>query len=141
MGRPDVPPQGRSSPSSRRAWIEIKKRLTKYTVPCVALLAEGVDRNPSAPRPATPPGVSPSSRRAWIEIRRTGPRTAHIASPSSRRAWIEIVLRTYSAASRTVALLAEGVDRNHGNAVHARLLLASPSSRRAWIEIAVKRYT
>ena len=33
-------------------------------------------------------------------------------SPSSRRAWIEIVGATKTAASETVALLAEGVDRN-----------------------------
>ena len=33
------------SPSSRRAWIEIKKRGRGSSHPCVALLAEGVDRN------------------------------------------------------------------------------------------------
>ena len=33
------------SPSSRRAWIEIKNRRMKEMRPDVALLAEGVDRN------------------------------------------------------------------------------------------------
>ena len=33
------------SPSSRRAWIEIAKRLLQMTSRWVALLAEGVDRN------------------------------------------------------------------------------------------------
>ena len=35
----------------------------------------------------------------------------------------------------TVALLAEGVDRNHILAAHNPQTLKSPSSRRAWIEI------
>ena len=34
-------------------------------------------------------------------------------SPSSRRAWIEIRRRAYQRGSSPVALLAEGVDRNH----------------------------
>ena len=34
-----------TSPSSRRAWIEIKKSLLRIVVKSVALLAEGVDRN------------------------------------------------------------------------------------------------
>ena len=41
------------------------------------------------------------------------------ASPSSRRAWIEIFLPAQKELTRLVALLAEGVDRNH-------LLLAIP---------------
>ena len=58
--------------------------------------------------------LSPSSRRAWIEMqllqrdRRGGQR-----SPSSRRAWIEIDLEAEAhGEGETVALLAEGVDRN-----------------------------
>ena len=35
----------------------------------------------------------------------------------------------------TVALLAEGVDRNCTGFAHGGGLLSSPSSRRAWIEI------
>ena len=34
-------------------------------------------------------------------------------SPSSRRAWIEIYIRIKDTSPRIVALLAEGVDRNH----------------------------
>ena len=34
------------SPSSRRAWIEIGDRMVPPTCGLVALLAEGVDRNP-----------------------------------------------------------------------------------------------
>ena len=56
----------------------------------VALLAEGVDRNPSSAH------SSPSCSR----------------SPSSRRAWIEIMSWRIPCSSELVALLAEGVDRN-----------------------------
>ena len=38
----------------------------------------------------------------------------------------------------TVALLAEGVDRNYANQCHPHFMTLSPSSRRAWIEIATK---
>ena len=56
----------------------------------VALLAEGVDRNPWAFKDFALNEKSPSSRRAWIEITFVG--------------WKEVVQK--------VALLAEGVDRN-----------------------------
>ena len=56
----------------------------------VALLAEGVDRNPSNLMSARAAAGSPSSRRAWIEIAKNGPPGACSQSPSSRRAWIEI---------------------------------------------------
>ena len=36
-----------TSPSSRRAWIEIVPKMSFYENNRVALLAEGVDRNPS----------------------------------------------------------------------------------------------
>ena len=39
------------------------------------------------------------------------------------------------ATRKTVALLAEGVDRNILTSPYSLFLLASPSSRRAWIEI------
>ena len=78
------------SPSSRRAWIEISKAAAAASATCVALLAEGVDRNSNGLRyPCDPEG-----------------------SPSSRRAWIEIVLLKYPSRCSDVALLAEGVDRN-----------------------------
>ena len=57
------------------------------------------------------------------------------SSPSSRRAWIEILARTTSAARCSVALLAEGVDRNIAEMSCNVTRSRSPSSRRAWIEI------
>ena len=58
-----------------------------------------------------------------------------LLSPSSRRAWIEIFWLSAYVTLLSVALLAEGVDRN----IHATFFPAaermSPSSRRAWIEI------
>ena len=59
------------SPSSRRAWIEMRLIKLCIALRLVALLAEGVDRN--APLATTPPyaGGSPSSRRAWIEMLKT----------------------------------------------------------------------
>ena len=123
------------SPSSRRAWIEINFAAMLNAAEVVALLAEGVDRNVIL-QPDKPGDLgSPSSRRAWIEIRRKK-KTKHVQrSPSSRRAWIEIRLTSDAEASHSVALLAEGVDRNteREDKVAARHL--SPSSRRAWIEI------
>ena len=57
--------------------------------------------------------MSPSSRRAWIEITWMRYCRVILSSPSSRRAWIEIAkLRPHDGAE-TVALLAEGVDRNY----------------------------
>ena len=81
-----------------------------------------------------------------------------LLSPSSRRAWIEIYFARYLLCPVSVALLAEGVDRNLersrriadcapvallAEGVDRNSLLlssghpfpASPSSRRAWIEI------
>ena len=57
------------SPSSRRAWIEIREVGKGSPRASVALLAEGVDRNLC--RHTVPPdrSESPSSRRAWIEIK------------------------------------------------------------------------
>ena len=56
-------------------------------------------------------------------------------SPSSRRAWIEILGGAFLSAVETVALLAEGVDRNKKLKEAIRHEARSPSSRRAWIEI------
>ena len=129
------PTQGRTSPSSRRAWIEIGWYRSAGTSRWVALLAEGVDRNSC---PAIRPwhwkvallaeGVDRNSYLSrWLGADR--------ASPSSRRAWIEINSRSLRSRSSSVALLAEGVDRNpSGRSAHA-LHRASPSSRRAWIEM------
>ena len=56
--------------------------------------------------------LSPSSRRAWIEIGIFRPGVIANRSPSSRRAWIEMGAVSRSQTIGTVALLAEGVDRN-----------------------------
>ena len=78
------------SPSSRRAWIEIiHQRKTSRPV-CVALLAEGVDRN-SFLWPITVTGI-----------------VALLAEGVDRNLQAEQSFR----AEAQVALLAEGVDRN-----------------------------
>ena len=148
------------SPSSRRAWIEILDIYPKWSYYRVALLAEGVDRNISAAMTIDREIRSPSSRRAWIEIALRAFSALRLdRSPSSRRAWIEIGRRDHPDGRISVALLAEGVDRNNSFCLRSNstcvALLAegvdrnlqrknrfaagplSPSSRRAWIEIAV----
>ena len=102
------------SPSSRRAWIEIRPAARSNKRTNVALLAEGVDRNRVLER--VPQHLD--------------------ASPSSRRAWIEIMHWCRNSGMPRVALLAEGVDRNTGCCVRLCLGRRSPSSRRAWIEMA-----
>ena len=79
--------------------------------------------------------MSPSSRRAWIEII-----TLAMACPRATVALLaEGVDRNYEAlqiGSRAdVALLAEGVDRNVLVARRVKIAFRSPSSRRAWIEM------
>ena len=78
------------SPSSRRAWIEIRMSSGVPGPISVALLAEGVDRNLDAGGKLRQVSQSPSSRRAWIEIIYSGGAVTGLQSPSSRRAWIEI---------------------------------------------------
>ena len=56
------------SPSSRRAWIEIRLFHDYFRSCYVALLAEGVDRNRIGLLQCVDVLLSPSSRRAWIEI-------------------------------------------------------------------------
>ena len=78
------------SPSSRRAWIEIRVLQLRREGKLVALLAEGVDRNRRLFSVVTQPPLSPSSRRAWIEMALNCSCPPWMMSPSSRRAWIEI---------------------------------------------------
>ena len=101
------------SPSSRRAWIEIRAANGTSVSKKVALLAEGVDRN-----------FFENCLFAKI-----------CKSPSSRRAWIEITSISVAFAFFRVALLAEGVDRNLSWLTPRACCCPSPSSRRAWIEI------
>ena len=100
------------SPSSRRAWIEIRCNADHATHRHVALLAEGVDRNRSKVVCTALESMSPSSRRAWIEI--VGghhlddrPPVALLAEGVDRNriGWMAFRISC-------VALLAEGVDRN-----------------------------
>ena len=103
----------RLSPSTRRAWIEIKGIDLSEHQGSVALHPEGVDRNSNdfetQPTPEValhPEGVdrnfatgmiveliklSPSTRRAWIEIGISSRAQKTVLSPSTRRAWIEIL--------------------------------------------------
>ena len=124
------------SPSSRRAWIEIKGLVHCRKSRIVALLAEGVDRNDFCRVYFQTKPVSPSSRRAWIEIRHyPGAARQHyvalLAEGVDRNAW-----RCWKGLGHVlVALLAEGVDRNHLRGLRSDLRPWSPSSRRAWIEI------
>ncbi len=78
-----------TSPSSRRAWIEISKSSYYDWAKIVALLAEGVDRNRSAPHGVALCGV------------------ALLAEGVDRNNTVTSVAITSG-----VALLAEGVDRN-----------------------------
>ena len=78
------------SPSSRRAWIEIRSKRMQTAGSSVALLAEGVDRNSRRDCTQMTRQLSPSSRRAWIEIFWRSCIWREVESPSSRRAWIEI---------------------------------------------------
>ena len=56
------------SPSSRRAWIEIRSGGGCADAGRVALLAEGVDRNAVVRGEVDALDLSPSSRRAQVEI-------------------------------------------------------------------------
>ena len=64
----NAPELQNQSPSSRRAWIEIICSLWTAPRSCVALLAEGVDRNYLYRAGLKDEIESPSSRRAWIEM-------------------------------------------------------------------------
>ena len=102
----------------------------------VALLAEGVDRNPFGPVANQDCTRSPSSRRAWIEIIkalriRSAVCVALLAEGVDRNSFF--VFRDDPPAG--VALLAEGVDRNNKGVADQIGGVLSPSSRRAWIEI------
>ncbi len=111
LGISQMPP---TSPSSRRAWIEICSPPVLPVVRFVALLAEGVDRNSS----------SCWANTAAIPV-------ALLAEGVDRNSHHA----TREATTVMVALLAEGVDRNPVLVHVLPLVLPSPSSRRAWIEI------
>ena len=89
----------KASPSSRRAWIEIKRQAAwpQHHRP-VALLAEGVDRNIVDRRRVF--GIVPVALLAEGVDRNVIKRCSVLIgapSPSSRRAWIEIFASAYRA--------------------------------------------
>ena len=131
--------QGTWSPSSRRAWIEIRAPSTPPRRKTVALLAEGVDRNVIQASVFSGMPSSPSSRRAWIEI--------CTAARGSRQVLVALLAEGVDRNSpchcrrqtrAVVALLAEGVDRNRDAGDAGPFSGQSPSSRRAWIEISTR---
>ena len=80
----------KTSPSSRRAWVEIIQSARPGRNAPVALLAEGVGRNRGRDGVYYVADRSPSSRRAWVEIRFGFQSPPGYRSPSSRRAWVEM---------------------------------------------------
>ena len=149
---------GQALPNLCKSFYNETKAEMFFSVFAVALLAEGVDRNGSRKKRIQPASLSLSSRRAWIEIAlspcNAGGKTSlssrrawiEIAacsrsrrsagrSLSSRRAWIEIEIKRQELERQSVALLAEGVDRNAQGNHHNIFASWSLSSRRAWIEI------
>ena len=101
-----------SSPSSRRAWIEMVTTGAGQQQGHVALLAEGVDRNWTS---------CPASSNCRVALLAEG---------------VDRNLSMRTRCTRTlVALLAEGVDRNWQRGEALDYTNTSPSSRRAWIEI------
>ena len=102
------------SPSSRRAWIEIRCPRCSPPAGRVALLAEGVDRN------------------LVVLLHRLHDReVALLAEGVDRNPTAENIYRQI----QVVALLAEGVDRNTPSLAAPTDIPKSPSSRRAWIEM------
>ena len=80
------------SPSSQRAWIEITSRINSEFQECVALLAEGVDRNLHLQytwtRSANVALLAEGVDRNGKEV---DDMTEAEVSPSSQRAWIEMI--------------------------------------------------
>ena len=80
----------RTSPSSRRAWIEIRIPVRPAGSSRVALLAEGVDRNDV--EKAKTLNLDVALLAEGVDRNRLSPprNSGSSGSPSSRRAWIEI---------------------------------------------------
>ena len=83
--------------------------------------------------------MSPSSRRAWIEILPSCPMLPCISVALLAEGVDRNSKAVCGCAGLDVALLAEGVDRNCQFADWRSMNFWSPSSRRAWIEIEVQR--
>ena len=78
----------------------------------VALLAEGVDRNPTDMNLTVELTVALLAEGVDRNIQTALDECIDVWSPSSRRAWIEIRYVSKVMIDPVVALLAEGVDRN-----------------------------
>ena len=128
-------PMQTASPSSRRAWIEIRT----CTAPSPALWGRpprGGRGLKSTPKEVDISGkASPSSRRAWIEMFAFCGEGRQLVSPSSRRAWIEISLSCCLAGQSVRRPPRGGRGLKSGAGAEVVPGTESPSSRRAWIEI------
>ena len=134
---PPDPSAGALSPSSRRAWVEMRKTRSKSALRIVALLAEGVGRNQAQRTACKSRKVALLAEGVGRNPRKSAGISGYIiGSPSSRRAWVEIALAVPCIGVGNVALLAEGVGRNSACLAPAPCTAAgSPSSRRAWVEM------
>ena len=79
------------SPSSRRAWVEIKSRGCWPPKWGVALLTEGVGRNTRSRSSPTGADVALLTEGVGRNWKRFFSSAARSSSPSSRRAWVEIL--------------------------------------------------
>ena len=83
--------QDRQSPSSRRAWVEIRCAAIRSRVRTVALLAEGVGRNWIRPVSLPLVGVALLAEGVGRNVQTLVTISSIVwSSPSSRRAWVEI---------------------------------------------------
>ena len=124
------------SPSTRRAWIEIRHECTGSCLVQVALHPEGVDRNGYDIANLDRGWMSPSTRRAWIEIAGAIPSVPALTVALHPEGVDRNTMMIPSIGRVIVALHPEGVDRNITTGAGVVHLCVSPSTRRAWIETA-----
>ena len=105
--------RAKTSPSTRRAWIEIRRCFLHSAIIC----------------------VSPSTRRAWIEIFAPGAQAIRPKVALHPEGVDRNMSPLSGVAVTPVALHPEGVDRNFATINYFFYLLGSPSTRRAWIEM------
>ena len=125
--------------SARRAWIEIRSRISCQPFQSVALRKESVDRNKNLRLKILCQRVA--LRKESVDRNKGPEELAQFwsSSLSARRAWIEINASPTCCARYSVALRKESVDRNVRLPGAPSLWPGSLSARRAWIEIPQKR--